>query len=67
MELFSGELDREVVIRVESQDGSAIGKQYIIINNNTRYYTVLFLCFRQIIIAKSSCILNDNLEIHKST
>ncbi len=29
VELFSGELDREVVIRVEGQDGSAIGKQCI--------------------------------------
>ncbi len=32
VELFSGELDREVVIRVEGQDGSAIGKQYNIIS-----------------------------------
>ncbi len=30
VELFSGELNREVVIRVEGQDGSAVGK-YIII------------------------------------
>ena len=33
VELFSGELDREVVIRVEGQDGSAIGTHAL-------YYTL---------------------------
>ncbi len=35
VELFSGELDREVVIGVEGQDGSAVGKHAIY----TQYYS----------------------------
>ncbi len=38
VELFSGELDREFVIRVEGQDGSAVGKYAAI-------YMVYYLCF----------------------